>query len=105
MEDNTRTETYKDITIRKNNIGAQPQEDVDNEFRLIRLAIDNGWFHGRNAIKIIGTTHTTTRNGSQRTQSHLTLSTGPGGKPCHLYLFPVGAEVATEDTTLDEVVW
>ncbi|KAF8149462.1 hypothetical protein B0H34DRAFT_802452 [Crassisporium funariophilum] len=103
------SQTYKGIIIRKNPVEFQISAEVDHEFRLVRMAIDNGWFDDRpsiiTAIKIIGTTHITTNHGQHRDQSHLTLAANPGPKKAHLYLLPGSGITATADTSVDELRW
>jgi len=112
----SRSETYNGIEILMNNVGSRVVDEVDNEFRLVRAAIDAGFFApsqfpgGKTVtkIKIVGPTHTTTNSQAGvpvSDASHLTLTVNPGGKGAHLYLIPTDGETATADTTIDKVTW
>ena len=40
----SRSETYNDIEILMNNTDSRVEDEVDNEFRLVKAAIDAGYF-------------------------------------------------------------
>jgi len=112
----SRSETYKSIEIVMNNVGSRVQAEVDNEFRLVRAAIDAGYFAASafpggktvTKIKIVGPTHCTTNSQSGvpvADPSHLTLTANPGGKTAHLYLNPVDGTTATATTSVKNISW
>jgi hypothetical protein len=46
-------EAHNGFTIRKNADPCQSEDDIGHEFRLVRDAIDKGWFEGFRNIKIM----------------------------------------------------
>ena len=40
----SRSESYSNIEIVMNNVGSRVETEVDNEFRLVKAAIDAGYF-------------------------------------------------------------
>ncbi|KAF9525728.1 hypothetical protein CPB83DRAFT_885381 [Crepidotus variabilis] len=106
----TREEIYNKIRIFKANVDKTDAEAVaivDQEFRLVKLAVDGGMFPSNtNQIKLRGPAHMTTGSstiGFSPDKAHLTMTVNPGGKSSHLYLTPDDSSVLTNSTGVSHV--